>query len=61
MQHWAHDQKLHADRLSVETVILDETGGIAQCRQTPLADLLRSLAVTLPVDRVIRADRPGAI
>lgn len=61
MQHWAHEEKLRADRLSVETVILDEAGGIAHCRQTPLADLLRSLAVTLPVDRVIRADRPGAI
>lgn len=61
MRHWAHEEKLRADRLSVEAVILDETGAVAMRRQTPLSELLRSLAVTLPLDRVIRVDHPGAI
>lgn len=61
MQHWVHEEKLRADVLSVETVVLDESGAVASRRQTPLSDLLRSLAVTLPSNRVIMADRPGAI
>ena len=47
--------------LAIECVMFDANGKPEKRQITPLADLMRGLNVTLPVQRTIKTDRPGSV
>lgn len=64
MKHWAKQTDMTGvttSFLAVECIAFDEDDMPEHTARTPLRDLLRGLAVTLPINRSFTVDRPGAI
>ena len=64
MKHWAKQTDstgVTTSYLAVECVTFDDDDRPQKTARTPMRDLLRGLAVTLPINHRFTVDRPGAI
>lgn len=65
MKHWTTKHTditgVSTSRLAVECTIYDDFERPVATQVTSLLSLVRSLTITLPVQRTIMVDRPGAI
>ncbi|MCF8484278.1 MAG: hypothetical protein K9G71_03630 [Rhodobacteraceae bacterium] len=64
MKHWTKQTDVTGvttSYLAVECISFDNDDQPQTQTRTPLLELLKSLAVTLPIARSFTVDRPGAI
>ncbi len=64
MKHWTKQTDITGvttSVLAVECVTYDTDDQPERMTRTPLMDILRGLAVTLPISTSFTVDRPGAI